>query len=88
MTALDLFRTESEKLRPILKQLEIPVRAIVLPLVKDPLACEQLWQSLERHVLPLGTPAAIWPQNKHAYHSTLWHASPHQVRHLPPCKHC
>ena len=65
-------------MEPALQPLSVPVRAIVLPLGEET-AIERLAAAVREHILPISANAGIWLQDPKKYHSTLFHASPHQV---------
>ncbi len=73
-----LFSFEGGAVKPKLQHLAVPVRAIVAPF-PDAEVAARLAGALARHLLPLMPPAGLWPQDSGLYHSTLWHASHHQV---------
>ncbi|KAL4419230.1 hypothetical protein ABPG77_010672 [Micractinium sp. CCAP 211/92] len=73
----DMFRLgEDGRLQPVLEPLEVPVRAIVMPLL-DRHASERLLGAVKRHLAPLVPPNGMWLQDSKAYHSTIFHASTH-----------
>lgn len=73
-----LFSFEGDTVRPVLQHLDVPVRAIVAPF-PDAAMAARVSMVLKRHLLPLMPPAGVWLQDDGMYHSTLWHASHHQV---------
>ena len=73
-----LFRLRDGRVEPALQPLSVPVRAIVLPL-REETATERLAAAVREHILPISADAGIWLQDPKKYHSTLYHASPHQV---------
>mmetsp|Transcript_29348 Transcript_29348/g.82770 ORF Transcript_29348/g.82770 Transcript_29348/m.82770 type:complete len:351 (-) Transcript_29348:436-1488(-) len=77
VTVSSMFRRESGQLVPILKKLDLPVRAIVFRFT-DTKAQQLLTGAVEQHLRPLATPAGMWEQDSTLYHSTVYHASPHQ----------
>ena len=78
MDARALFHLRDGRLEPGLQPLAVPVRSIVLPLGEGPVA-ERLAAALHTHILPISVEAGVWLQDPKKYHSTLFHASPHQV---------
>ncbi|KAK9830057.1 hypothetical protein WJX72_009459 [[Myrmecia] bisecta] len=72
-----LFKIQSGRPFPILRPLDVPVRAIVLPLT-DSQASRSLHDALAQHLLPISQPSGIWLQNPAMYHFTMYHASHHQ----------
>lgn len=66
--------------RPQLQLLAVPVRALVAPL-SDAAVAKALSEAVAAHLTPLLPPGGLWPQDPALYHTTLWHASRHQVRH-------
>lgn len=67
--------------RPQLQLVAVPVRALVAPL-SDAAVSKALSEAVTAHLVPLLPPGGLWPQDPALYHTTLWHASHHQVR--PP----
>ena len=78
LDARSLFHLRDGRLEPGLQPLALPVRSIVLPLGEGPVA-ERLAAALRTHILPIFVEAGVWLQDPKKYHSTLFHASPHQV---------
>ena len=78
LDARSLFHLRDGRLEPGLQPLTVPVRSIVLPLGEGPVA-EHLAAALHTHILPIFVEAGVWLQDPKKYHSTLFHASPHQV---------
>ena len=78
LDARSLFHLRDGRLEPGLQPLAVPVRSIVLPLGEGPVA-ERLAAALHAHILPIFVEAGVWLQDPKKYHSTLFHASPHQV---------
>ena len=64
---------------PVLKPLDIPVRATILPLL-DQAAAAKVKAAVDSILLPVLPAGSIWRQNHKLYHSTLFHASSHVVR--------
>lgn len=64
---------------PVLKPLDIPVRATILPLI-DEAAAAKVKAAVDSILLPVLPAGSIWRQNHKLYHSTLFHASSHVVR--------
>jgi hypothetical protein len=64
---------------PVLKPLDVPVRAIIIP-VSDAAVSRKLRAALQAHLVPLVPASLLWLQNHTMYHSTLLHASSHAVR--------
>ena len=77
----ELFRREQGRTLPILHPLDIPVRAVVLPVLDIALA-RRLTASVLHHLRPLMDPGDVWLQDPELLHSTLYHASTHFVRAL------
>lgn len=77
-----LFCFEGAAVKPVLQHLDVPVRAIVAPF-SDGVMAGRVVAAVRRHLLPLMAPAGVWLQNNSMYHSTLWHASHHQVSRHP-----
>ena len=67
-------------LKAVLHELDIPVRAVVMPLL-DTKVSAWLHEALERHLVPIMPDAGMWVQNHGLYHSTVFHASTHTVSH-------
>ena len=63
---------------PQLVALQVPVRAVVAP-VTDQVASHRLSDAFMHHVAPLVPATGFWAQNSNLYHTTVWHASTHQV---------
>ena len=80
LDARTLFHLRDGRLEPGLQPLAVPVRSIVLPLGEGPVT-ERLAAALHEHILPIFVEAGVWLQDPKKYHSTLFHASPHQVGH-------
>ena len=78
LDARTLFHLRDGRLEPGLQPLAVPVRSIVLPLGEGPVAA-RLAAALHTHLLPIFVAAGVWLQDPKKYHSTLFHASPHQV---------
>jgi hypothetical protein len=74
----DLFQLQNGRVIPRLQHLDTPVRAIVAPLT-DESAAKRLHDAFAAHVASLVPTTGVWPQAPSLYHTTLWHASPHQV---------
>lgn len=73
----DLFRRDSSgALEPILHPLDVPVRAVVMPVTDSSLA-HRLIAAVRRHLAPLFPSGALWLQDPELMHSTLYHASTH-----------
>lgn len=64
------------RIRPILHHLDIPVRAVVLP-ITDTRAVESIAQALNDFLPEHQYTDTIWYQNLSLLHSTLYHASTH-----------
>jgi hypothetical protein len=62
---------------PRLKRLEVPVRAIVLPLPANSEAAAAMASAASETLLALCGPAGVWVQDPTAYHMSLFHASHH-----------
>ena len=80
-----LFRRERGIIRPILHRLDIPVRAIVLPIV-DSMVAKRLHHAVVHRLKPLFPEGMLWFQNPDLLHSTLYHASTHLVSLLFSCQ--
>lgn len=74
----ELFRRDRGILRPVLHRLDIPVRAIVMPVV-DTSVARRLHQAVVRRLSPLFPEGMLWLQNPDLLHSTMYHASTHLV---------
>ncbi|GAB4821342.1 hypothetical protein N2152v2_008388 [Parachlorella kessleri] len=72
----DLFQVHGRGLKAVLHELDIPVRAVVMPLL-DTKVSAWLHDALERHLVPIMPEAGMWVQNHGLYHSTVFHASTH-----------
>jgi hypothetical protein len=76
--------------RPILHQLDVPVRAMVLPLTDKGVAAS-IRHAVDKELLQLYAPDSIWAQDHNIYHSTLYHASSHTVSSISQgilCRRC
>lgn len=62
-----------------LRQLDVPVRATVLPLLQTAPALV-MHDAAAAALAPLIDSAGIWWQDPGLFHATLWHASTHGVR--------
>lgn len=73
-----------EKATPILKPLNRPVRAVVMPLTDRNIA-GRLMNAVRSKLRPLGNQAeaTFFEQNLEMIHATVFHSSSHEVR--PPC---
>ena len=78
-----LFRIRDGRVEPGLQPLAVPVRSIVIPL-RGGEARERLASAVRDYILPIAAEAGIWLQDPKKYHSTVFHASPHQVCQLEP----
>ena len=91
LTQADLFRVAhdarsgSVRVAPILHPLEVPVRAMILPLL-DRTASSKVRDAVKQLLLPVLPEGAVWLQDDKLYHSTLYHASSHVVRACAPCR--
>lgn len=80
----DLFRYSSDSrsgqllISPLLHGLEVPVRAMVLPL-RDSVAAGRIRDAMRALLLPAVAAGSIWLQDDALYHATLYHASSHAV---------
>ena len=75
----ELFRWDEQgKVHPVLHRVEVPVRAIVIPIV-DFTVAQLLIAAVKTHFEPLFPPNSLWLQNFTLLHSTLYHASTHLV---------
>ncbi|KAK9807272.1 hypothetical protein WJX73_006182 [Symbiochloris irregularis] len=77
LRAQDLFKRHGDHVQAVLHPLNIPVRAIVMPLL-DPAPASALKDALHSHVLPIMGADAIWVQDETMFHTTLFHASSFQ----------
>jgi hypothetical protein len=77
-----LFSFEGSAIKPVLRRLDVPVRAIVAPF-PDRAMAGRVVAALQRHLLPVMAPAGVWLQDDSMYHTTLWHASHHQASRAP-----
>ncbi|KXZ47400.1 hypothetical protein GPECTOR_35g838 [Gonium pectorale] len=83
----DLYRithdTRSNRvlIMPILHPLEVPVRAMILPL-RDRVAAGKIRDAVRELLLPVLPEGGIWLQDDALYHATLYHASSHVVGRL------
>ncbi len=78
-----LFRVRDGRVEPGLQPLAVPVRSIVIPLGEGE-AKERLASAVRDYILPIAAEAGIWLQDPKKYHSTVFHASSHQVCRLEP----
>ena len=78
---------EGSRVQPVLQRLDAPVRAIVAP-ITDSVAASKLRDALGRHITPQFASAGLWLQDAALYHTTVWHASPHQVHVCCACALC
>jgi hypothetical protein len=62
---------------PRLTRLDVPVRAIVLPLPANSAAAAAMAAAASEALLALCGPAGVWVQDPSAYHLSLFHASHH-----------
>ncbi|KAG2453742.1 hypothetical protein HYH02_001953 [Chlamydomonas schloesseri] len=78
----DLYRithdTRSDKMliTPMLHALEVPVRAMILPL-RDHVAAGKIRDAVQQLLMPVLPEGSIWLQDDELYHATLYHASSH-----------
>lgn len=86
MSVGDLFQLPVDgDIVPILHHLDVPVRAVVMPLLNPP-AARALGSAVRRHLLPLLPPHGAWASDPLLLHSTIWHASTHLVRVYTACR--
>ncbi len=84
LTQTDLFKvtpdTRSNRMliTPILHPLDVPVRAMILPL-RDNVAAGKIRDAVRKFLLPVLPEGSIWMQDDTLYHATLYHASSHVV---------
>jgi hypothetical protein len=62
---------------PRLQRLDVPVRAVVLPLPASSAAAASLAAAAATALLPLCGVAGVWLQDPTAFHASLFHASTH-----------
>ncbi len=74
----DLFSVHGRGLKAVLHELEVPVRAVVIPM-QDAKVAGWLHEAVMRHLAPIMPDAGMWVQNHGLYHSTVFHASTHTV---------
>lgn len=85
LTQADLYRVTLDSrsnhmlIMPILHPLEVPVRAMILPL-RDNVAAGKIRDAVRQFLLPVLPEGSIWLQDNALYHATLYHASSHVVR--------
>ena len=77
-TAAERVQVVDGQVKPTLQRLEQPVRAIVAP-ISDRATAERLHAAFVKHLVPVAASSGLWEQDHGLYHSTVWHASPHQV---------
>ncbi|GAX78176.1 hypothetical protein CEUSTIGMA_g5618.t1 [Chlamydomonas eustigma] len=70
--------TSGVTITPVLKPLDIPVRAMILPLL-DYEVSGRIKASVEKLLLPVLPIGAVWMQDSKLYHATLYHASSHAI---------
>ncbi|KAF5829141.1 hypothetical protein DUNSADRAFT_16501 [Dunaliella salina] len=61
---------------PVLHELDVPVRAMILP-IRDASVAAQILETVQKLVLPALPEGAIWLQDNRLYHATVFHASSH-----------
>lgn len=66
------------KIQPVLRGLDIPVRAMVLPLLNRT-ASSIIKSNIDQVLMPNLPEASIWLQDDQLYHATIYHASSHVV---------
>ncbi|EFJ51029.1 hypothetical protein VOLCADRAFT_88255 [Volvox carteri f. nagariensis] len=82
LTQADLFKVTPDSrsnrilITPILHPLEVPVRAMILPL-RDNVAAGKIRDAVRQFLLPVLPEGSIWLQDDALYHATLYHASSH-----------
>lgn len=64
--------------RPRLRRLDVPVRAVVLPML-DLGAAAEIQEAAAGKLLALLDESAVWWQDPGVYHATIYHASTHRV---------
>lgn len=75
----DLFSVTADGgVHAVLRRAAVPVRAVVAPLGSGA-AADALAAAVGRHLEPLLPAQGVWMQDRHIYHTTLFHASPHKV---------
>ncbi|KAG1672424.1 hypothetical protein FOA52_013210 [Chlamydomonas sp. UWO 241] len=62
----------------VLKPLDIPVRAMILPLLQES-ANTYMKSVVDAVLLPALPPGAVWLQDHRLYHATIYHASSHSM---------
>lgn len=82
-----VFRQVAGKWIPILHEVPIPVRAIVLPLFQQAVAT-RLSAVIQFHARKLAIEGSIWFQDPKLYHLTIYHASTDQVNISILTKYC
>lgn len=78
-TSPPMFKQVAGEWAPVLREVPIPVRAIVLPLFQQTVATK-LSASLQFHAHKMALEGLIWFQDPKLYHLTIYHASTAQVR--------
>ncbi|PNH05211.1 hypothetical protein TSOC_008567 [Tetrabaena socialis] len=78
-------RSNRMLITPILHALEVPVRAMILPL-RDTVAAGKIRDAVRELLMPVLPEGSIWLQDSALYHATLYHASSHAVRGAPGVK--
>ncbi|KAK3283008.1 hypothetical protein CYMTET_9277 [Cymbomonas tetramitiformis] len=71
----EMFRFEGEQVYPVLKRLEVPVRAFVIPYPGK--VAQQVHDHAAALLESLLGPHAVWYQDPNIYHASLHHASHH-----------
>lgn len=74
-------RTGQPAIVPVLRALDVPVRAIVAPLL-SPEAAGSVSAAVRRHLGGLVVGKSVWYQNSSVFHATVFHASSH-LRPIP-----
>lgn len=71
----DMFRFEGEEVYPVLKRLDVPVRAFVIPYPEE--VAQQVHDHAAALLENLLGPHTVWYQDPKIYHASLHHASHH-----------
>jgi hypothetical protein len=83
LTQKDLFSISSQKaghldVQPVLKPLDVPVRAVILPVLQQE-AAAQIHAAAASILGSILDSSSIWWQDPQIYHATVYHASTHMV---------
>ncbi|KAG2493462.1 hypothetical protein HYH03_008279 [Edaphochlamys debaryana] len=69
-------RSDKMLIKPILHKLEVPVRAMIMPL-RDQVVAGKIREAVRGLLMPVLPEGSIWLQDEALYHATLYHASSH-----------